>query len=83
MYKMLPCGFNYFTVCRLPGVNTGNNSTFYLEDVSEGAIATGDFNGDGLDDLVVGGVQGVVQVIHQSEDACGYYLPGPGRYHHS
>ena len=56
-------GFNYFTVCRLPGVNTGNNSTFYLEDVREGAIATGDFNGDGLDDLVVGGVQGVVRLF--------------------
>jgi hypothetical protein len=55
-------GFDYFTVCRLPGVNAGNN-TFYLEDVREGAIATGDFNGDGLNDLVVGGVQGVVRLF--------------------
>jgi hypothetical protein len=55
-------GFDYFTVCRLPGVNAGNN-TFYLEDVREGAIAAGDFNGDGLNDLVVGGVQGVVRLF--------------------
>jgi len=52
--------FDYFTVCRLPGVNVGNG-TFYLDSLREGAIATGDFNGDDLDDLVVGGVQGVVR----------------------
>ena len=55
-------GFNYFTVCRLPGVNAGNN-TFYLDQLREGAIVAGDFNGDGLDDLVVGGVQGMVRLF--------------------
>ena len=52
--------FNYFTVCRLPALNVGNG-TFYADQLREGAIVTGDFNGDGLDDLVVGGVQGVVR----------------------
>jgi hypothetical protein len=55
-------GFEYFTVCRLPGVNVGND-TWYSDDVREGAIATGDFNGDNLDDLVVGGVQGAVRLF--------------------
>lgn len=55
-------GFDYFTVCRLPGVNVGNG-TYYADQLREGAIAAGDFNGDGLDDLVVGGVQGVVRLF--------------------
>ena len=55
-------GFDYFTVCRLPGVNVGNG-TFYTDSLREGAIATGDFNEDGLEDLVVGGVQGMVRLF--------------------
>ena len=55
-------GFDYFHVCRLPAVNHGNG-TFYADQLREGAIVAGDFNGDSLDDLVVGGVQGVVRLF--------------------
>jgi hypothetical protein len=55
--------FDYFQLMSLPGRNAEDGS-WYIDDLRSGGITTGDFNGDGLDDLVIGGVQGVARTCY-------------------
>jgi hypothetical protein len=55
--------FDYFHVMSLPMPYDGN-FTWYIDDLRKGGITCGDFNGDGLDDMVIGGVQGVARVCY-------------------
>jgi len=50
-------GFDCFSICTLPP------RSFYPDELTRGGLATADFNNDGHDDLVVGGVQGVVRLF--------------------
>ena len=51
-------GFKSFYVCKLPDGPEG-----YTESLSIGAFTVADYNNDGLDDLVTGGVQGFVRLF--------------------
>jgi hypothetical protein len=55
--------FDYFQLMSLPGRNAGDGS-WYGEDLRSGGITAGDFIGDGLDDMVIGGVQGVARICY-------------------
>ena len=55
--------FDYFHIMRLPWRN-GFDGGFYPEDLRKGGVAIGDFNDDDLDDMVIGGVQGVVRICY-------------------
>ena len=52
--------FDYFHIMRLPG-RKAEDGGWYNDDLRKGGIAIGDFNDDGLDDMIIGGVQGVVR----------------------
>ncbi|MEA3457191.1 MAG: FG-GAP-like repeat-containing protein [Candidatus Thermoplasmatota archaeon] len=54
--------FEPFTAARLPAPNCGPWS-WRPEDLDLGGLTTGDFNDDGYDDVVVGGVQGFVRLL--------------------
>ena len=54
--------FRSYLVARLP-----NNEEGYLEDLCKGDFCVGDFNSDGMDDAVVGGVQGIVRLFINNE----------------
>jgi hypothetical protein len=51
-------GFEPFYVCRLPDSSEGYDDTLKM-----GAFTVGDFNNDGLEDVIVGGVQGNVRLF--------------------
>lgn len=60
--------FEYFTVCRLPWPKAEDDFwDWYSDDVRKGGMASGDFNGDNVEDLVIGGVQGVVRLFYNSQ----------------
>jgi len=54
--------FEPFTAARLPAPNCGPWS-WRPEDLDLGGLTVGDFNDDGYDDVVVGGVQGFVHLL--------------------
>jgi len=51
-----------FTAGRLLAPNA-KEQTWYVDDLRFGGLTAGDFDGDGCDDVVVGGVQGVVRLF--------------------
>ena len=60
--------FECFTVCRLPSPKAeGKIGHWYSEDMRSGGIAKGDFDGDNIEDLVIGGVQGTVRILYNKQ----------------
>ena len=58
--------FNYFHIMRLPGRPDEEYGGWFNDDLRKGGIAIGDFNGDDLVDMVIGGVQGVVRLCYNN-----------------
>ena len=50
--------FQPFYVCRFPRGDNG-----YPESLQEGGVSVGDFNNDGPDDVITGGVQGTIRLF--------------------
>ncbi len=60
--------FEYFTVCRLPSPKAEDDFwDWYSDDVRKGGMASGDFNGDNVEDLIIGGAQGVVRLFYNNQ----------------
>ncbi|HVQ01635.1 MAG TPA: FG-GAP-like repeat-containing protein [Candidatus Thermoplasmatota archaeon] len=53
--------FEYFHTMTLPSPSSGDGG-WYEDDLRLGGITTGDFDKDGLEDVILGGVQGVVRI---------------------
>ena len=54
--------FDYFSICRLPAM-FNRPFQWYMDNLRSGGMTVGDYNDDGLDDIVVGGVQGFVRLF--------------------
>jgi len=50
--------FQSFYVCRFPKSDEG-----YAESLNQGGVSVGDFNNDGLNDVITGGVQGTIRLF--------------------
>jgi hypothetical protein len=57
--------FTPFSVARLPAPSTGEGG-WSADHLRLGSIAVGDFDGDGLHDAVVGGLQGNVRIFYNT-----------------
>jgi len=55
--------FDYFHLMTLPMPNAKDGG-WYIDDLRNGGITVGDFNSDGLEDMVIGGVQGVARICY-------------------
>ena len=55
--------FDCFQLMTLPSPKAEERG-WYIDDLRSGGITSGDFDGDGLDDLVIGGVQGVARMSY-------------------
>jgi hypothetical protein len=53
--------FDYFHLLRLPET-ADEDGGFFFDDLRLGGIAVGDFDNDGLDDMVLGGAHGFVRI---------------------
>ena len=58
--------FDYFHIMRLPAPADKEEGGWLTDDLREGGITTGDFNNDNLDDLVIGGNQGVARICYNN-----------------
>jgi hypothetical protein len=60
--------FDCFTICRLPSPkDKGSLSGWNNDDLRKGGIASGDFNNDNIEDLIIGGVQGTVRLLYNKQ----------------
>ncbi len=66
--------YDPFKICRIP-----MNSEDQPEDLTFGALTTADFNNDGYDDFVTGGVQGVVRLFINNHGLAAITRPHPSR----
>jgi hypothetical protein len=74
LYLNKPGGYDSFKLCRIP-----MNSDDQPEDLTFGSLASGDFDNDGYDDFVVGGVQGVVRLFINNHGLAAITRPCPSR----
>jgi hypothetical protein len=66
--------YDFYQICRLPCAPEG-----YLEDLTFGALTSADFNNDGYDDFVAGGLQGVVRLFIHNHGLAAITRPRPSR----
>jgi len=66
--------YDPFKICRIP-----MNSEGYPEDLTFGSLASADFNNDGYDDFVAGGVEGVVRLFINNHGLAAITRPHPSR----
>ena len=58
--------FKQFTVCRFPSSNPDHDGCFYQVSFRMGGVGIGDFNKDGLDDLILGGSDFVIETMYNT-----------------
>jgi len=70
-------GFKAFTAARMPALSLGPLS-WRPEDLDLGGLTVGDVDGDGLDDVVVGGTQGFVRLLVNDRSLVDIVFPDCG-----
>ncbi len=58
--------FDSFQLMTLP-MPKAEDTGWYIDDLRNGGITSGDFNDDGFDDMVIGGVQGVARICYNQQ----------------
>lgn len=66
--------YDPFKICRIP-----MNSEDQPEDLTFGGLTSADFNNDGYDDFVAGGVQGVIRLFINNHGLAAITRPHPSR----